>query len=75
MSGARYHHIKALGNRNYKGGPISIVDYEAGKAAIERSGRPVILTCVCRDYTTCHRRAVAERLREEGLEVEEVGQE
>ena len=60
--GARYQHIKAHGNRNYKGGAISVVDYEAGKAAIARSGRPEILMCVCRDCATCHRRTVADRL-------------
>jgi uncharacterized protein (DUF488 family) len=35
LLGARYHHVQALGNRNYKnGGPIELADYEAGKQAI-----------------------------------------
>jgi len=70
--GARYRHVKAFGNRNYKGGPVEIVDYEAGKKAVEQCGRPVILMCVCRDYQRCHRRNIAEQLRADGFEVEEL---
>ena len=28
--GERYQHLPALGNRNYKGGPVEFVDLEAG---------------------------------------------
>lgn len=69
----RYQHLKALGNRNYKGGPIALVDYEAGQAAITQAKRPVILMCVCHDYHTCHRAVVAERLRAAGFQVTELG--
>lgn len=71
--GARYRHMKAMGNKNYKGGPIALVDYEAGKAAIEAMGRPVILMCVCKDASICHRTTIAERLKSEGFTVEELG--
>lgn len=49
----RYQHLKALGNVNYKsGGPIQFVDFEAGRAAIEASDKPVVLMCGCKDYHT-----------------------
>ena len=52
-----YYHIPALGNVNYRGGPIVIADYAAGKHVIEdlRSrARTVVLLCVCADVQTCH---------------------
>lgn len=70
--GARYKHVKALGNRNYKGGPIALVDFEAGLEQIRASGRPVILMCACKDYDVCHRKTIAERLRPIGFEVSEL---
>lgn len=70
--GERYVHVRALGNVNYKGGPISIVDYVAGRRAIENSNRTVILMCVCGHYATCHRAVVASLLRSDGFEVEEL---
>jgi uncharacterized protein (DUF488 family) len=64
--GARYQHVQALGNRNYKnGGPIELADYEAGKqviAAILATGQSIILMCACKDIATCHRRTAAEQL-------------
>jgi uncharacterized protein (DUF488 family) len=59
---AWYHYVPALGNRNYKGGPIEIVDLEAGLTTIAEllEASPVILLCVCRDVQRCHRRLVAE---------------
>ena|SRR5712691_8515622 len=64
--GARYQHVQALGNRNYKnGGPIELADYEAGRQAIAEilaAGQGAILLCACKDLTTCHRRTAAEQL-------------
>jgi uncharacterized protein (DUF488 family) len=64
--GARYQHVQALGNRNYKsGGPITLANYEAGKqviAEILTTGQSVILMCACEDLATCHRRTAAEQL-------------
>lgn len=69
----RYIHVKALGNENYKnGGEIKLVNYEAGRRIIEGIGRPVALMCGCKDYHTCHRATVAEALRRDGFEVEEI---
>lgn len=68
----RYTHLKALGNVNYKGGPIEFVDWEAGLQAIEQSDKPVILMCVCKDRHTCHRTTAAEQLKHLGYEVQEL---
>ena len=69
----RYRHVREFGNVNYKGGPIHIVDYEAGKQRIADSDRDVILMCVCKDPGICHRTTIARKLREDGFEVEEIG--
>ena len=64
--GARYQHVQALGNRNYKnGGPVALADYEAGKQAIAKiltTGQAVILMCACKDLAMCHRLTAVERL-------------
>jgi len=66
LLGARYQHVQALDNRNYKsGGPIELADYDAGKQAIAdvlATGQSVILMCACKDVATCHRRMAAEQL-------------
>ena len=64
--------MPAFGNRNYKGGPVEIVDYQAGKSLVAAHPRPVILLCVCRDPATCHRADVARRLAGEGFQVREL---
>lgn len=69
---ARYKHVKALGNKNYKGGPIALVDFDAGLEQIKASGRPVILMCACKDPRICHRTTIAERLTAMGFECEEL---
>jgi hypothetical protein len=73
----RYRHLGAWGNRNYKAGPIEFADYEAGLAALREQlaaepGTPVVLLCACKDAASCHRTALAERLRGEGYAVEEL---
>ncbi|GIK40407.1 MAG: hypothetical protein BroJett011_42400 [Chloroflexota bacterium] len=75
LLGERYNHVGALGNKNYQsGGDIEIVDYETGRRLIEQSERPVILLCVCppENFRTCHRTIIAEQLRAEGFQVEEL---
>jgi uncharacterized protein (DUF488 family) len=67
LLGARYLHVPAFGNINYKGdGPIQLADPEAGKAVVvERlAQQPVLLLCACKDWQTCHRLAVATVLHE-----------
>lgn len=61
-----YVHIPALGNRNYKGGPIELVDEESGLQQLEGllARYPILLLCGCTDVTKCHRRYIANKLRE-----------
>lgn len=71
--GIRYEHIKALGNRNYRGGPIQIVDLDAGIAEVERvlaEHRTVALMCACPVVDDCHRALVAATLHERAPELE-----
>lgn len=73
LFGARYVHLVALGNRNYKtGGQVDIVDYADGRDALWRLNRPAILMCVCADAAKCHRTLVGKLLRRDGFEVEEL---
>lgn len=73
LLGDRYMHIQELGNQNYKtGGPVEIVDLDAGLARIQDHPRPVILMCACKDLAGCHRAVIRDHLRAEGLEVEEL---
>jgi uncharacterized protein (DUF488 family) len=65
--GQDYLHLRALGNRNYRGeGPVELVDPAAAveilRPILER--QPVILLCVCRDHRTCHRSDAARELAE-----------
>jgi uncharacterized protein (DUF488 family) len=66
LLGARYQHVQALGNKNYRtGGSIALADYDTGKQAIAEllaTGQRVILMCACKDVATCHRRTAAEQL-------------
>ena len=74
LLGKRYCHVKAFGNRNYRGGSIAIVSYNVGKSKIAASEKAVILMCVCKDAQRCHRTLIAEWLKRDGFEVEELGQ-
>jgi len=70
--GFRYRHVPAFGNKNYRSGPIEIADFEAGLQAIQKSGRPVILMCACKNYEQCHRKTIADKLKALGFSVEEI---
>lgn len=61
----RYIHLRALGNKNYKGdGPIELLNPDG--AVMEMSDllarQPAILLCACADWRTCHRTVAAEWL-------------
>ncbi len=64
LLGDRYRHLPALGNRNYKGGPVELVDLEVGVAQVAEllARQPVILLCACADVQRCHRRLAAEAI-------------
>lgn len=68
----RYEWLPALGNKNYKDGPILIDDMARGLARVRCEQRAVILLCCCRDAQTCHRAVIARALREEGYTVREL---
>jgi hypothetical protein len=65
LLGARYVHAQALGNRNYQGGPVDIVDYPTGLrtiAALLDQWGAAILMCACAEVEECHRKGVGEGL-------------
>jgi uncharacterized protein (DUF488 family) len=64
LLGERYRHLPALGNRNYKSGPIEFVDLETGAVEVGEllSQQPVILLCACADVQRCHRLSAAEAI-------------
>lgn len=68
-----YAHLPALGNLNYQGGPIQLVDVEEGIRQVVwwLEVRPAVLLCGCKDAATCHRSSVTELAQERwpGLQV------
>jgi len=75
--GARYTHAPDLGNANYRGGPIALVNPEPWINRLElelrwSDNQPIVLMCVCRDWRVCHRALIVEMLiaRIPELEVE-----
>jgi uncharacterized protein (DUF488 family) len=66
--GSRYRHAAEFGNKNYKGdGPIELADPRHGIAKVGPIllEQPVILLCACWQWSTCHRKVVADLIREE----------
>mgnify|MGYP001163357492 CR=1 FL=1 len=62
LLGIRYVHVRELGNRNYKGGDIAILDLDRGVKLVTpylRSGKSIVLMCACTSHHTCHRTVVA----------------
>ena len=70
--GSRYRHVGALGNVNYRSGPIQIANLQQGIQAIAAHPRPLVLLCGCGDPQHCHRTVVGDHLRQLGFEVQEV---
>ena len=77
--GANYLWLgESLGNRNYKGGPIDIIDLDRGLTAIRTlidTNETVVVMCMCPQVTECHRNVVLDRLRADGKTVVELGPE
>lgn len=72
-----YKHCPQLGNRNYNkpDQPIEIVSLHSGIILLESliaGDQRIILLCACEEYDTCHRRTVAEALRERGWHTREL---
>jgi uncharacterized protein (DUF488 family) len=57
LLGERYEHVQALGNRNYKGGPVEFVNTEEAIREVDNllTQKPVILMCMCPNRERCHR--------------------
>ena len=56
-----------LGNINYKGGPIEIVNPETGIRGLKMyldKGYSLILLCACKHYEQCHRKVICDLVRE-----------
>ncbi len=67
--GRAYVWMPEFGNRNYKGGPIELVNPEEGLAKLQEIERPILM-CACASLKRCHRYEVAERVKERfGCEV------
>ena len=60
----KYRHVQALGNKNYRGGPVVLEDQNAGLAILsdmlEKS--PVCIMCMCRSLTDCHRKFISDAM-------------
>lgn len=73
--GERYHHIRELGNADYKTGGIRLSDPDTGLEQIDMLAAdhngPLFLMCACEDCQTCHRRTVGDLLRKRGYSVKE----
>jgi len=72
-----YLWVYEFGNENYKtGGDIKLYDPEVGLSIIHdiraESDIDLYLMCQCQDYEKCHRKYVAELLRQRGYKVSEV---
>ena len=67
----RYIHLQALGNKNYRGGPIEIADLSKGIAFVEKilPHNNVLLMCACEDVNVCHRKWVSRKLFEAGADI------
>lgn len=65
-----------LGNRNYKGGPIDIIDLPGGLSALralcEVHPGQVVVMCMCPRRPECHRHGVLNAFEGEGYTVVEL---
>ena len=83
LYGNLYLHLWEWGNELYNQGEIQLADFTEGlrvfkgieedAKAAEWNGA-IFLMCACKEYDRCHRRQVAELLREHGYEVKEYGE-
>jgi uncharacterized protein (DUF488 family) len=72
--GANYRHLPRLGNRSRNVPKVQLVDEEKGLAHLEELlsvHQRVLIMCLERDPSRCHRSYVAQRMEEriEGLEI------
>ena len=74
--GGRYRWAgKVLGNENYQGGPIKLVDPDTGIRGLTRylnEGYDLILMCQCKTFSSCHLHTICNLLKESMPDVEVV---
>lgn len=65
--GERYIHIKSLGNKNYKGGPIEFLDLPGGLDALAHllQKKNVVVMCACWARDRCHRLNIVQEFERE----------
>ncbi len=72
LLGEKYRHIPNLGNRTYKENKISIQNLKLGIETILHLPSNVVLMCSCEKIENCHRRIIAEELRQTEIESKEI---
>jgi uncharacterized protein (DUF488 family) len=72
LLGEKYRHIPNLGNRTYKEDKISIQNLKLGIETILHLPSNVVLMCSCEKTENCHRRIIAEELRQTEIESKEI---
>jgi uncharacterized protein (DUF488 family) len=78
--GEDYLHVKELGNKGFKENRIEIADMDTGMKIIDDlyfkstyvGVRNLILICACKSYEKCHRKVVADELRDYAHEMQEL---
>jgi uncharacterized protein (DUF488 family) len=72
--GGNYRQVQQLGNKSFKEKRIEIADMETGLYEVESLSVEcdLILLCACKYEEKCHRKVVADALRERGYEVKEL---
>lgn len=69
----RYLHVPHLGNRISKGpGAHSIQNLNLGIRIITELGTNLLLMCECLRFEDCHRSLISQKLKEQGIETEEI---
>ena len=69
----KYLHVPHLGNRTIRqDGKISIQNISLGIRVITELKVNVLLMCECAKEENCHRRLIRQKLKEQGIEAEEL---
>jgi len=69
----RYLHVPHLGNRISKGSDIqSIQNLDLGIKIITELRTNLLLMCECLRFEDCHRALISQKLKEQGIETEEI---
>lgn len=72
LLGDRYRHVPNLGNRTYKENKITIQNLELGLETLFSLKTDAVLMCACEKIETCHRKIIADELRNRRFDVSEL---